>query len=91
LILIFCSFDYLKINLKAFEFSQTGLAVPLVGATFAPLYRLNQKRFNRHFSRMKILMKPSLSNPHYLSIYYEQRWDQNIEDMREELGIKNLF
>lgn len=77
---------------KAFEFAQTGMAVPLIGATAAPLYRLDSTRWARHQSRLgKLLKTSSNDHPHYLSVYYEQRWDQELDTLRTELGIPNLF
>ena len=77
---------------KAFEFQQTGLLVPFIGATAAPLYRLNSKKWSKHQSRVRKLQKNKFAGaPHYLSIYYENRWDQEIQDLKNELKIPKLF
>ena len=77
---------------KAFEFQQTGLLVPLIGATAAPFYRLNSKKWSSHQNRILKLKKNSFKGaPHYLSIYYENRWDQEIQDLKNELKIPKLF
>ena len=75
---------------KAFEFSQTGFAVPFLGATAAPFYRLNSVKWNRHQKRLASLMKDN-TNLHYLSVFYEERWDQDIDQLRKEIGIPQTF
>ena len=70
---------------------QTGLLVPLVGFTGAPLYRLKRGPFERHVKRaLKLRHLTKKDHPFYLSIYFERRWDQPIDDLRAELGL-NLY
>ena len=75
---------------KAYEFHQTGFAVPLIGFTAAPAYRLKSQAFNRHISR-SLNLKTLPSDPLYLSIYFEERWEQPISELRNELGLTEKY
>ena len=63
---------------------------PLKGFTAAPAYRLKSQAFNRHISR-SLNLKTLPSDPLYLSFYFEERWEQPISDLRNELGLTEKY
>ncbi|XP_029467832.1 ubiquinone biosynthesis protein COQ4 homolog, mitochondrial [Rhinatrema bivittatum] len=76
-----------EVVVKWFEAIQTGLPMCILGATFGPL-RLNAKR-------LQVLMMELLpwviqcgrNSQFVMNVYYEKRWEQTMESLREELGI----
>lgn len=84
-----------EVAVKWFEAAQTGLPMCVLGATLGPL-RLS-------VSRLQMLIQSlgpwALHNGRrarcVLSIFYERRWEQNLDDLRQELNIEppplNLF
>ncbi|XP_021499353.1 ubiquinone biosynthesis protein COQ4 homolog, mitochondrial [Meriones unguiculatus] len=76
-----------EIVVKWFEAVQTGLPMCILGALFGPL-RLRAQSLQVLFSE---LIPWAIQNgrraPCFLNIYYEQRWEQSMTALREELGI----
>ncbi|XP_056602418.1 ubiquinone biosynthesis protein COQ4 homolog, mitochondrial [Triplophysa dalaica] len=84
-----------EVAVKWFEAAQTGLPMCVLGATLGPL-RLS-------LSRLQMLIQSlgpwALRSGRHarcvLSIFYERRWEQNLDDLRQELNIEspplNLF
>ncbi|XP_069791069.1 ubiquinone biosynthesis protein COQ4 homolog, mitochondrial isoform X2 [Narcine bancroftii] len=76
-----------EVAVKWFEAVQTGLPMCILGAVFGPL-RMSARK-------IKILTRDLIPwavqcgrTAHcVLNIYYENRWDQNLESLREEIGI----
>ena len=62
--------------------------MPFIGFTGAPLYRLNGRKLGRHLNRSAKLRNLK-NNKFYLSLYFEKRWDQPIEDIQNELGLND--
>ncbi|KAK5879051.1 hypothetical protein CesoFtcFv8_024396 [Champsocephalus esox] len=77
-----------EVAVKWFEAAQTGLPMCTLGAVLGPL-RLNPSRLQQLFTS---LGPWALHNGRrarcVLSIFYERRWEQNIEDLRQELNIE---
>ncbi|KAL6096847.1 coq4 [Pungitius sinensis] len=77
-----------EVAVKWFEAAQTGLPMCALGAVLGPL-RLNASRLQSLFTS---LGPWALQNGRrarcVLSIFYERRWSQNIEDLRQELNIE---
>ncbi|KAK5852026.1 hypothetical protein PBY51_023532 [Eleginops maclovinus] len=77
-----------EVAVKWFEAAQTGLPMCMLGAVLGPL-RLNPSRLQQLFTS---LGPWALHNGRrarcVLSIFYERRWEQNIEDLRQELNIE---
>uniref|UniRef100_A0A8C3G0X6 Uncharacterized protein n=1 Tax=Cyclopterus lumpus TaxID=8103 RepID=A0A8C3G0X6_CYCLU len=73
-----------EVAVKWFEAAQTGLPMCALGAVLGPLRRLQ--------SLFTSLGPWALQNGHrsrcVLSIFYERRWAQSIEDLRQELNIE---
>ncbi|XP_013871467.1 ubiquinone biosynthesis protein COQ4 homolog, mitochondrial [Austrofundulus limnaeus] len=77
-----------EVAVKWFEAAQTGLPMCTLGALLGPL-RLNASRFQ---TLLTSLGPWALQNGRrarcVLSIFYERRWEQSLEDLRSELNIE---
>ncbi|XP_047425394.1 ubiquinone biosynthesis protein COQ4 homolog, mitochondrial [Mugil cephalus] len=77
-----------EVAVKWFEAAQTGLPMCTLGALLGPL-RLNASRLQSLFTS---LGPWALQNGRrarcVLSIFYERRWEQDLEDLRRELNIE---
>nr|XP_033817020.1 ubiquinone biosynthesis protein COQ4 homolog, mitochondrial isoform X2 [Geotrypetes seraphini] len=76
-----------EVVVKWFEAIQTGLPMCILGATLGPL-RLNSKKL--HVLATELLpwvVHCGRNSRCVLNIYYEKRWKQTLESLREELGI----
>ncbi|XP_054896681.1 ubiquinone biosynthesis protein COQ4 homolog, mitochondrial isoform X2 [Poeciliopsis prolifica] len=77
-----------EVAVKWFEAAQTGLPMCALGALLGPL-RLNASRLQSLFTS---LGPWALQNGRrarcVLSVFYERRWEQNLEDLRRELNIE---
>uniref|UniRef100_A0A3B3UKJ5 Ubiquinone biosynthesis protein COQ4 homolog, mitochondrial n=1 Tax=Poecilia latipinna TaxID=48699 RepID=A0A3B3UKJ5_9TELE len=77
-----------EVAVKWFEAAQTGLPMCALGAVLGPL-RLNASRLQSLFTS---LGPWALQNGRrarcVLSIFYERRWEQSLEDLRRELNIE---
>ncbi|XP_066569412.1 ubiquinone biosynthesis protein COQ4 homolog, mitochondrial isoform X2 [Amia ocellicauda] len=77
-----------EVVVKWFEAAQTGLPMCMLGAALGPL-RLSPRRLQPLVSTLVPWALRSGCNARcVLSVYYEQRWGQNLEELREELGIE---
>ncbi|KAI3362324.1 hypothetical protein L3Q82_012633 [Scortum barcoo] len=77
-----------EVAVKWFEAAQTGLPMCALGALLGPL-RLNTSRLQTLFTS---LGPWALQNGRrarcILSVFYERRWEQSLEDLRQELNIE---
>ncbi|KAF9055346.1 coenzyme Q biosynthesis Coq4 [Hymenopellis radicata] len=76
-----------ELAIKYFEFANLGLPMAGFSALFAPI-RLNKVKRERLFSQyVPWALKCGGSAQSLISVYWEQRWEQNVEEMKKELGI----
>ncbi|XP_053329611.1 ubiquinone biosynthesis protein COQ4 homolog, mitochondrial isoform X2 [Spea bombifrons] len=75
-----------EVVVKWFEAAQTGLPMCVLGAVFGPL-RLNSKRLKLLAELIPWAVQNGRSARCVLSFYYENRWEQSVESLREEIGI----
>ncbi|KAJ6544993.1 ubiquinone biosynthesis protein COQ4, mitochondrial [Mycena vulgaris] len=76
-----------EIAVKYFEFANLGLPLAALSALFGPL-RLNSRQLQRLFSEyVPWALRCGGSARSLITVYWEQRWDQNVEDVKKELGI----
>nr|XP_057913273.1 ubiquinone biosynthesis protein COQ4 homolog, mitochondrial [Doryrhamphus excisus] len=77
-----------EVAVKWFEAAQTGIPMCALGALLGPL-RLNPSRLQ---SLVTSLGPWAVQNGRrarcVLSIFYERRWEQSLEDLRQELNIE---
>uniref|UniRef100_A0A7N4P4V7 Ubiquinone biosynthesis protein COQ4 homolog, mitochondrial n=1 Tax=Sarcophilus harrisii TaxID=9305 RepID=A0A7N4P4V7_SARHA len=76
-----------EVVVKWFEAIQTGLPMCVLGAAFGPI-RLSAKKLKVLTSELIPWAVQNGQNSRcVLNLYYEQRWEQPLETLREELGI----
>ncbi|XP_034048622.1 ubiquinone biosynthesis protein COQ4 homolog, mitochondrial isoform X1 [Thalassophryne amazonica] len=77
-----------EVTVKIFEAAQTGLPMCVLGAVLGPL-RLNTGNLQSLFTSLgPWALQNGRQARCVLSIFYEKRWEQNMEDLREELNIQ---
>ncbi|KIO34395.1 hypothetical protein M407DRAFT_240688 [Tulasnella calospora MUT 4182] len=77
-----------ELALKFFEFFNIGLPMTLLGGVLGQL-RLTPDKRHRLFSEYlpwALKCGGGTSKP-LIGVYWEERWEQNLEDMKKELGI----
>jgi ubiquinone biosynthesis protein COQ4 len=76
-----------ELALKFFEFANLGLPMTAISAAFGHL-RLTSEKRNRLFAEyVPWALKCGGSAQSLITVYWEDRWGQNLEDMRKEFGI----
>ncbi|XP_075435195.1 ubiquinone biosynthesis protein COQ4 homolog, mitochondrial [Ascaphus truei] len=75
-----------EVVVKWFEAVQTGLPMCILGAVFGPL-RLNSNRMKMLVELIPWAVQSGRSAHCVLNFYYEKRWEQSVESLREEIGI----
>lgn len=76
-----------EIVVKFFEFANLGLPMTALAAVAAP-FRLNSTKRARLFrDYVPWALKCGGSARSLITVYWEQRWTQDIEEMKKELGI----
>uniref|UniRef100_A0A8B9B9M9 Ubiquinone biosynthesis protein COQ4 homolog, mitochondrial n=1 Tax=Anser brachyrhynchus TaxID=132585 RepID=A0A8B9B9M9_9AVES len=76
-----------EVVVKWFEAVQTGLPMCILGAAFGPV-RLNTRKLQVLATELVPWAIRSGRNAScILNVYYEQRWEQSVESLREEIGI----
>ncbi|CAL1569284.1 unnamed protein product [Knipowitschia caucasica] len=77
-----------EVAVKWFEAANTGLPMCVLGAVLGPL-RLKPVRLQTLLTTLgPWAVKNGQKSRCVLNIFYENRWEQYIEDLREELGIE---
>ncbi|XP_068430462.1 ubiquinone biosynthesis protein COQ4 homolog, mitochondrial [Clinocottus analis] len=77
-----------EVAVKWFEAAQTGLPMCALGAVLGPL-RLNSSRLQSLFTSLgPWALQNGRQARCVLSIFYERRWAQSVEDLRRELNIE---
>jgi ubiquinone biosynthesis protein COQ4 len=78
-----------ELALKFFEFANMGLPVAAISAVFGPL-RLDRSKASRLFREYVpwALRVGSTAQP-LINVYWEERWGQNVEHMKAELGLED--
>ncbi|KAK1787930.1 hypothetical protein P4O66_016409 [Electrophorus voltai] len=77
-----------EVAVKMFEAAQTGLPMCILGAILGPL-RLSTSRLQKLTTSLgPWALHSGIHSRCVLSVFYERRWEQNLEDLREELNIE---
>uniref|UniRef100_UPI0037E9857F ubiquinone biosynthesis protein COQ4 homolog, mitochondrial isoform X2 n=1 Tax=Semicossyphus pulcher TaxID=241346 RepID=UPI0037E9857F len=77
-----------EVAVKWFEAAQTGLPMCALGAVLGPL-RLNASRLQSLFTSLgPWALQNGRRSRCILSIFYERRWEQDLDDLRQELNIE---
>ncbi|XP_073496728.1 ubiquinone biosynthesis protein COQ4 homolog, mitochondrial [Phyllobates terribilis] len=75
-----------EVVVKWFEAVQTGLPMCMLGAVFGPL-RLSARRKRKLLDLVPWAVQSGRDARCVLSFYYENRWEQTVASLREEIGI----
>jgi ubiquinone biosynthesis protein COQ4 len=76
-----------ELALKYFEFANLGLPMTAISALFGPL-RLNADKRSRLFREyVPWALKCGGSARSLITVYWEERWGQEVEEMKREFGI----
>ncbi|XP_077140746.1 ubiquinone biosynthesis protein COQ4 homolog, mitochondrial [Ranitomeya variabilis] len=75
-----------EVVVKWFEAVQTGLPMCMLGAVFGPL-RLSTRRKKKLLELVPWAVQSGRDARCVLSVHYENRWEQTVESLREEIGI----
>ncbi|XP_072841223.2 ubiquinone biosynthesis protein COQ4 homolog, mitochondrial isoform X3 [Pogona vitticeps] len=76
-----------EIAVKWFEAVQTGLPMCILGAMFGPV-RLNTRKLRILTTELiPWAIRSGRSANSILNVYYEERWEQTVESLRNEIGI----
>lgn len=77
-----------EVAVKWFEAANTGLPMCALGAVLGPL-RLNTSHLQTLFTSLgPWALQNGRKARCILNVFYERRWEQSIEDLREELNIE---
>lgn len=76
-----------ELALKYFEFANLGLPMAGFAAAFAPLRLTSQKRARLFNEYVPWAIKCGTSAKSLITIYWEKRWEQEVEKVKQEYGI----
>ncbi|NXB25819.1 COQ4 protein, partial [Rhagologus leucostigma] len=76
-----------EVVVKWFEAVQTGLPMCVLGAAFGPVRLSTRKLQVLATELVPWAIRSGVNASCVLNVYYEQRWEQPVESLREELGI----
>jgi len=77
-----------EVVVKVVEGLQTHLPMCLFGGLLGPL-RFKQKQRDKYKKLLPWAMRTGAEAGLLMNVYYEQRWEQDIDDFRKELNITN--
>lgn len=84
-----------ELAVKYFEFANLGLPLAAISAIGGPLRLLspseaNKRKRDRLFSEyVPWALRYGSTARCLISVYWEKRWEQNVEELRKELGIRD--
>ena len=76
-----------ELALKYFEFANLGLPMTGIAALFGPIRLTNQKRARLFSEYVPWALKCGGSARSLITVYWEERWEQDIDTMKKEFGI----
>ncbi|XP_033923389.1 ubiquinone biosynthesis protein COQ4 homolog, mitochondrial isoform X1 [Melopsittacus undulatus] len=76
-----------EVVVKWFEAIQTGLPMCVLGAAFGPIHLSARKLQVLATELVPWAIRSGRNASCILNVYYEQRWEQPVESLREEIGI----
>lgn len=79
-----------EVIVKAFEGVQTGLPLCILGGLFGPIKLSNSERLQYITQDLPWVVRCARESKFLMNVYFEMRFEQDIEDLRKELNIKLL-
>lgn len=76
-----------ELAVKYFEFANLGLPLAALSALFGPLRLSNAKRYRLFAEFVPWALRCGASSRSLITVYWEERWEQNVEEMKKEFGI----
>jgi len=76
-----------ELALKYFEFANLGLPMTAIAALFGPIRLTSQKRARLFSEYIPWALKCGGSARSLITIYWEERWEQDVNTMKKEFGI----
>ena len=76
-----------ELALKYFEFANLGLPMTGIAALFGPIRLTDQKRARLFSEYVPWALKCGGSAQSLITIYWEERWEQDVSTMKKEFGI----
>lgn len=76
-----------ELALKYFEFANFGLPVAAISAIFGPLRLDSVKRARLFKEYVPWALRTGSSAKPLINVFWEERWDQQVVEMKQELGL----
>ena len=76
-----------ELAVKFFEFANLGLPMAGLGATFGHLRLTHAQRSRLFRDYVPWALKCGSSSRSLITVYWEKRWEQDVEELKRELGI----
>ena len=76
-----------ELALKVFEFVNLGLPVAALSAAFGHLRLISTQRARLFKEYVTWAIKCGSSAKSLITVYWEERWEQDVEELKRELGI----
>ena len=76
-----------EVAVKWIEALQFGLPMCAGGAILGPMRFSRPSQYKRYEAYRPWAIKVGTRAKFFLNVYYEQRWEQDIEDLRKEMRI----
>lgn len=76
-----------EVTLKFFEFANLGIPMAGFAALFAPLRLTATQRQRLYSDFVPWALKCGGNARSLITIYWEKRWDQSVEEIKKEFGI----
>ena len=76
-----------ELALKFFEFANLGLPVAGISAAFGPLRLTSKQRTRLYSDYVPWALRCGSSSRCLIDVYWEERWAQDIVELKNELGI----
>jgi len=76
-----------EVALKYFEFANLGLPMTAISAAFGPLRLTTTQRARLFGEYVPWALRCGGSAKSLITVYWEKRWEQDVEEMKRELGI----
>jgi len=77
-----------EVTVKWIEGLQTGLPMCITGAIFGPLRFKSKQRKNYIENYLPWALRVGYNSKPLMNIYFERRWEQSLNELRDELGIE---
>lgn len=76
-----------EIALKYFEYANLGIPMTVISAAFGPLRLTSAQRSTLFGEYVPWALKCGGSAKNLINVYWEERWGQNVNELKSELGI----